>query len=105
MFAARRGPFSSARPAPSRWRDAPEFVSVLAERGNDLTDAAISLQPAIAEVLGFLRRAREARYIAMSGSGATCFALFDTMATARRAAASVPAKWWRYAGVFVAPPT
>ena len=105
VFAARRGPFSPVHPLPFRWRDAPEFVSSLAERGNDLTDAAISLQPAIAEVLDYLRRTGEARYAAMSGSGATCFALFDTIAAARRAAASVPRPWWHYAGVFVSEPT
>jgi len=38
------------------------------------------------------------RYAAMSGSGATCFALYDTPAAAERAAADVPAAWWRHAG-------
>jgi len=76
-------------------------VASLADRGNDLTEAAISLQPAVAEVLGFLRQGGEARHAAMSGSGATCYGLYDTIAAARRAAASVPKNWWHHAGVFV----
>ncbi|MFO1161437.1 MAG: 4-(cytidine 5'-diphospho)-2-C-methyl-D-erythritol kinase [Reyranellaceae bacterium] len=105
VFAARRGSFSPVHPAPTRWRDLPELVAALAERGNDLADAAMSLQPAVSEVLDFLRRAGEARYASMSGSGATCFALFDSIAAARRAAASVPEQWWRYAGTFVSQAT
>jgi 4-diphosphocytidyl-2-C-methyl-D-erythritol kinase len=101
VFAARRGPFSANRPVQPRWRDAPELVASLADRGNDLTEAAISLQPAVAEVLGFLRQGGEARHAAMSGSGATCYGLYDTIAAARRAAASVPKNWWHHAGVFV----
>ena len=59
---------------------------MLARRGNDLTDAAISRQPAIADVLAFLRGSDGVRHAAMSGSGATCFALYDTIDDARRAA-------------------
>ena len=101
VFAARRGAFASAPPVPHHWRDIPELVAALAERGNDLTDAAMSLQPAVAEVLAFLRQGGEARYVAMSGSGATCFALYDTIAAARRTAASVPERWWHHAGVLL----
>ncbi|WP_395711018.1 4-(cytidine 5'-diphospho)-2-C-methyl-D-erythritol kinase [Reyranella sp.] len=104
VFAARRGPFAPARPMQPAWRDVPDLVAVLAERGNDLTEAAISLQPVVAEVLAFLRRGEGTRYVAMSGSGATCYALYDTVAAARRAAAAVPDTWWRHAGGFVSPP-
>lgn len=101
VFAARRGPFAASRPVLPQWRDVPEFVAALAERGNDLTEAAISLQPVVAEVLAFLRQGGEARYVAMSGSGATCFALYDTIAAARRTGAAVPERWWHHAGGFV----
>lgn len=104
VFAARRGPFSAARSAQPRWRDVKELVAALAERGNDLTGAAVSLQPVIAEVLDLLRRDGEAHYAAMSGSGATCYALYDTIEAARRAAASLPQGWWHHAGEFVAEP-
>jgi len=104
VFAARRGPFSPARTVQPCWRGMAELVAALAGRGNDLTEAAISLRPVIAEVLAFLRQRDGARYAAMSGSGATCFALFDTIVAARRAATSVPDKWWCHTGAFVSPP-
>ena len=101
VFEARRGPFSTAVPVTQPWRDLPEFVTDLARRGNDLSDAAISLRPAIAEVLTFLRNSRGARYAAMSGSGATCFALYDSPDAAQRASASMPPAWWRHAGTLI----
>lgn len=101
VFAARRGAFSATRPVPSAWPDLPTFAADLAARGNDLAAAAISLQPAIADVLEVLRRGDGARYAAMSGSGATCFALYDTVEAAREAAARLPAAWWRHAGLLV----
>lgn len=101
VFAARRGAFSAPAPVPSAWRDLQTFAADLAARGNDLTVAAISLQPAIADMLEVLRRGDGARYAAMSGSGATCFALYDTVESAREAAAHLPAAWWRHAGLLV----
>jgi 4-diphosphocytidyl-2-C-methyl-D-erythritol kinase len=37
----------------------------------------------------------------MSGSGAACFALYDTPGAAERVAAGLPAPWWRHAGTLV----
>jgi 4-diphosphocytidyl-2-C-methyl-D-erythritol kinase len=99
VFAARAGAFSPPRPTP-RWRTLAEFVAALAERGNDLTAAAVSLEPAVAAVLEALEGS-DARHVAMSGSGATCFALYESPATAQRAAAELPSAWWRHVGAFV----
>lgn len=44
---------------------------------NDLEAPAIALQPVIADVLAWLRTLPGATLVRMSGSGATCFALFD----------------------------
>ena len=101
VFEARRGPFSSAVPVAQPWRDLPEFVTALARRGNDLSDAAISLRPAIAEVLTFLHNSRGACYAAMSGSGATCFAPYESPDAAQRASVSMPPAWWRHAGTLI----
>ncbi|MDP1751114.1 MAG: 4-(cytidine 5'-diphospho)-2-C-methyl-D-erythritol kinase [Reyranella sp.] len=98
VFAARRGPFSMATPVPSSWPDLGGLVAALAARGNDLADAAISLRPAIADVLAALGRTEGVRYAEMSGSGATCFALYDDVDAAGRAAAGLPDRWWRHAG-------
>ncbi|MFZ5784679.1 MAG: 4-(cytidine 5'-diphospho)-2-C-methyl-D-erythritol kinase [Pseudomonadota bacterium] len=101
VFARRVGAFSAADAPPPSWRTAAEFQSVLAARGNDLTAAAVALAPQIGDVLEALARLDGVRYVAMSGSGATCFALFDTLAAARGGAAALPSRWWRHAGTFV----
>src|SRR5882724_6861569 len=52
-------------------------ISAVAARRNDLEAPAISLQPVIADVLSALRAFPACRLARMSGSGATCFGLFD----------------------------
>jgi len=37
----------------------------------------------------------------MSGSGATCFALYDSLDAAQRASLSMPPAWWRHAGTLI----
>jgi 4-diphosphocytidyl-2-C-methyl-D-erythritol kinase len=101
VFAARRGAFSAPMPLMRPWRDLPDFAAALAQRGNDLSDAAILRRPIIAEVLAFLRDTDGVLYAAMSGSGATCFALYNSLDVARRATASMPAAWWRHAGTLI----
>jgi 4-diphosphocytidyl-2-C-methyl-D-erythritol kinase len=100
VFAARRGAFSPARPAPRPWNDLTELAGVLAERGNDLTAAAVAIAPVVGEVLEALGGSG-ARHAAMSGSGATCFALYDSDDLARHAASALPQAWWRHVGRFV----
>lgn len=100
VFAARSGAFSSPRPVPAAWRDLADLSQMLVARGNDLTAAAVSLEPAIGQVLQALRGS-DARHVGMSGSGATCFALYDSVEIAQRAAAALPAAWWRHVGRFV----
>jgi len=85
---------------PRPWRDLAEFAGVLAERGNDLTAAAVSLASVVGQVLEALGRTG-ARHAAMSGSGATCFALYDSPELAQRAASALPTAWWRHVGKFV----
>ncbi len=98
VFAARRGEFSAPPTLTRPWSDLAGLVEALAARGNDLTTAATSLCPAIGDILACLRSTSGVRYAAMSGSGATCFALYDTPSAAQQAAAQVPPPWWRHAG-------
>ncbi|WP_118857127.1 4-(cytidine 5'-diphospho)-2-C-methyl-D-erythritol kinase [Sphingomonas mesophila] len=67
------------------------------EGRNDLAAAALTLAPAIGDVLNWLGRQGGVHFLRMSGSGATCFALFDDEATRDAAAADCPAEWWRLA--------
>ncbi len=72
------------------------FVDALSRSGNDLQGAAISVQPIVADVLTALRELPGCKLARMSGSGATCFALFDR-ADAARAAKALREKqpgWW-----------
>jgi 4-diphosphocytidyl-2-C-methyl-D-erythritol kinase len=105
VFAARRGPFGdSGRFAPMP-QDAAGLAGMLGPRRNDLTAAAIVLVPEIGAVLAQLARLPGALIARMSGSGATCFALFADRATAVRARAAIAAAepgWWSAAGGFAA---
>ncbi len=64
---------------------------------NDLQAAAIVQVPQIAAVLDWLERRDGAEFVRMSGSGATCFALFADDARRDAAAATVPPEWWHLA--------
>jgi 4-diphosphocytidyl-2-C-methyl-D-erythritol kinase len=67
---------------------------------NDLEAAATALVPEIARVLATLRRCEGARIVRMSGSGATCFALFASEGrrdSAEAAIAAAQPSWWRLA--------
>lgn len=101
VFGARQGGFSAALPLGNGWGGLGDFADDLARRGNDLTQAAISLQPEVAAVLDRLRQSEGAAHVAMSGSGATCFGLYGSIEDARRAASLLPEAWWRHAGRLV----
>lgn len=67
---------------------------------NDLAPEARRLVPAIGEALELLERQPGAAFVRMSGSGATCFALFYSDAARDAAADAVAAArpdWWRLA--------
>jgi 4-diphosphocytidyl-2-C-methyl-D-erythritol kinase len=85
------------RAALARGGELAALLAALAQDRNDLEAPAIELEPAIAEVLSVLRGLPGCRLVRMSGSGATCFGLFESSAAARAAAqqlrAGYPA-WW-----------
>ncbi len=84
---------------PDAWPDAAAMATDLAATTNDLAEPAIALCPVIAEVLAALAALPGCRLARMSGSGATCFALFDTPATATEAAARLNQPgWWIWGG-------
>jgi 4-diphosphocytidyl-2-C-methyl-D-erythritol kinase len=66
---------------------------------NDMTAAAIALQPVIDDVLTALERAGGTNLVRMSGSGATCLALYPDLAARDRAVAALSqvsgsCGWW-----------
>jgi 4-diphosphocytidyl-2-C-methyl-D-erythritol kinase len=96
-FARRKGAFS----APARWTeplaDARALARRLADRRNDLLAPALELAPVVGEVLGAIERLPGALLARLSGSGATCFGLFEDLAAASAAAGELArdrADWW-----------
>jgi 4-diphosphocytidyl-2-C-methyl-D-erythritol kinase len=65
------------------------------EGRNDLEPAAIALVPQIGTVLAWLSAQAGVEFVRMSGSGSTCFALFDSEEARDSAADAVPREWWR----------
>jgi 4-diphosphocytidyl-2-C-methyl-D-erythritol kinase len=69
----------------------------LAAERNDLEAPAISIAPAIAEVLRMIAALPGCRLARMSGSGSACFGLFDdepAAATAAGCLATAKTEWW-----------
>lgn len=95
VFGARRGGFNPE----DRFSEVPQDVRALAallkDRENDLTEAATRLSPVVREMIGAIEGTAGCRLARMSGSGATCFGLFDDAETAERAKEQLQNyDWW-----------
>ena len=87
---------------PEQGASVEDWVEALAASSNDLEAPAMRLQPVIGEVLSALSATNGAWLARMSGSGATCFAIFENTAEAERAAQKIQLdrpQWWVHAGV------
>jgi 4-diphosphocytidyl-2-C-methyl-D-erythritol kinase len=79
-----------------------DWVEALSFVGNDLEAPAMRIQPAIGEVLSALRDSDGTLLTRMSGSGATCFAIYPDSRAAQAAAGKIKqahSDWWVHAGV------
>jgi 4-diphosphocytidyl-2-C-methyl-D-erythritol kinase len=79
-----------------------DWVEMLAASSNDLEAPAMRIQPVIGDVISALNATNGAWLARMSGSGATCFAIFENTADARRAAQKIQLdhpQWWVHAGL------
>jgi len=91
--------FSPPAELPESWPGAAAMAAALQALRNDLEEPAIALAPVIGDVLAALRRLPGCLLARMSGSGATCFALFPAPNAAAEAAAALnPSGWWRWGG-------
>ncbi|WP_151717434.1 4-(cytidine 5'-diphospho)-2-C-methyl-D-erythritol kinase [Gemmobacter serpentinus] len=84
-----------------QWGHAVALAEWLASTRNDLEAPAIAHAPVIADVIAALAALPEALFARMSGSGATCFALFAKEAQAADAAdllREARPDWWVAAG-------
>jgi 4-diphosphocytidyl-2-C-methyl-D-erythritol kinase len=78
-----------------------DWVEVLERVPNDLEAPALRIEPVIGEMLEALRSSAGVKLARMSGSGATCFAIFGSPADAHAAAERIRRDhpgWWVHAG-------
>lgn len=85
------------------WPTLDALITFLRTTHNDLQPHAIAQEPVIATVLEQLSTLPKVRFSRMSGSGATCFALFDSAEHAIEAAQHLAQQdasrsWWHWAG-------
>jgi 4-diphosphocytidyl-2-C-methyl-D-erythritol kinase len=97
-LAASPAPSAPAVPLPpGPFRDVAAVVTYMGDHANDLEPVATALCPPVGTVLATLRALSGVRIARMSGSGPTCFALFDATADAADAARRVGDRepgWW-----------
>ena len=101
VFKARIGGFSESARFDAAPADAAALARLLETRRNDLTAPALALAPGISQVLPALEAEPGALIARMSGSGATCFALFADESAAQAAVQRLSAAhpgWWVAAG-------
>jgi 4-diphosphocytidyl-2-C-methyl-D-erythritol kinase len=78
-----------------------EWIEAIGHGTNDLEKPALKVEPVINEVLSALRATDGVQLARMSGSGATCFAIFKTIGDAGQAAKAISEThpgWWVHAG-------
>ena len=69
----------------------------LAQQRNDLEAAARTIEPTISAVIEAIAALPDCQLVRMSGSGATCFGVFETANQAQKASAALSAMqpgWW-----------
>lgn len=105
VFKALAAPPVTTPPSPpptfSTWENCKVFLN---HTGNDLAPVTCQMHPEISDVLEALRAAG-ADYVAMSGSGATCFALVQADALeAFEHRLDIPSAYWRATGRLITAP-
>ncbi|MBO6519241.1 MAG: 4-(cytidine 5'-diphospho)-2-C-methyl-D-erythritol kinase [Rhodospirillales bacterium] len=101
VFKARTGDFSAPADWPAATATAGDVLAALATTANDLEAPARELVPVIGDVIARLETQPGIRLARMSGSGATCFGIFETADAASAAAEAVcraEPDWWVHAG-------
>ncbi|PRD23642.1 UNVERIFIED_CONTAM: ispE [Trichonephila clavipes] len=97
VFSKHEGEFSES----IKWSDDAEkdLLKLLKETRNDLQEIAISLVPEIKDVISTLESQEGSILSRMSGSGVSCFGIFDSEENAKAAAVNIREKqpeWWPY---------
>ena len=97
IFSKIKPPFKNSITLPAQFDSSADLIDFLKEQNNDLTPAACQTIPEIQNVLDYLSMQDENLLTRMSGSGATCFSLFETKEKAKHCALSIQKEnpqWW-----------
>jgi 4-diphosphocytidyl-2-C-methyl-D-erythritol kinase len=97
VFKARTGPFTPAAPLTEPPATVRDLARELAKRNNDLAEAAIRLEPVVKTMLDAIAATENCLLSRMSGSGATCFGLYESEEAADAAADAISDEypdWW-----------
>jgi len=97
IFAALARVDNAAGVAVPKGLNTPEFFAFVATQRNDMQPAAVQIFPSIAKVLTALKCVPSCAVSRMSGSGGTCFGLFESLIEAEKAAAEIKRAhpdWW-----------
>ncbi len=100
------GNFTAEADLPDRFESTEHFIDVLQTTENSLLESAVSSVPDIAAVLDNLQQQKNTLFSRMSGSGSSCFALFekdeDCLAVAEAIIKDHPT-WWVRTGTIGRP--
>ncbi|KLN62283.1 hypothetical protein WH96_01820 [Kiloniella spongiae] len=97
IFRELKGQFSQAVPELPKTCYLPELIDYLNFSGNDLAAPAQRLEPIISDSIRSLKDRPDCLFAGMSGSGATCYGLYEGQVAARMAAAEIRntrKEWW-----------
>lgn len=101
-YASSQKPFSENITFPDEFKSVQELCSFLHQHTrNDLTEAAIQNAPVIADVLKAMEALPRQLLTRLSGSGATCFSIFENEDSAQNAAETIKKAhphWWTFPG-------
>jgi 4-diphosphocytidyl-2-C-methyl-D-erythritol kinase len=101
IFSRFNGSYREPMALPHSLEKPGELISFLSQQRNDLVKPASETVPEIGNVLNILNVQEGCTLARLTGSGATCFGLFEDEAKARKAAKSIAADnpdWWVKSG-------
>ena len=97
VFSVRKGAFSELGRFDISPSNANELADILSLRNNDLSTGAQEIEPEIANVISALQKLEGVLLARMSGSGATCFAIYSNEQSALMGAQKIAnenPEWW-----------
>ncbi len=97
VFGRFAGNYREPQALPASLENFRDLIAFLKTHDNDLQAPAMEMKPEIAHVLKALNGQKACGFARMTGSGATCFGLFEHEPAAQKAAKAISAEhpdWW-----------